>query len=156
MLKPFFLYQRNCFKKSKESILVDRSWFLVLRYTLFTVFLALAEYNFSVIRNILMSIVMVVLLWCLLALMPYQNRAFNIFEIIMVANILAIGLLTESISEFDYPRYYTATLTDLLCYVPLIGLLYWIFQYFVAMLCLNNVRTKIFGKKTREMSKFLL
>ena len=154
MLKPFFLYQRNCFKKSKESILVDRSWFLVLRYTLFTVFLALAEYNFSVIRNILMSIVMVVLLWCLLALMPYQNRAFNIFEIIMVANILAIGLLTESISEF-YPRY-TATLTDLLCYVPLIGLLYWIFQYFVAMLCFNNVRTKIFGKKTREMSKFLL
>ena len=160
-LKPFFLYQRNCFKKSRESILVDRSWFLVLRYILFTVYLALAEYNFSVIRNICMSLVMLVLLWCLLAFLPYQNAAFNIFEMVLVANVLVIGVLTESISEFDFPAY-TAWLVDLLCYVPMVGLILWSFHYIamyftVVSSCFNYARRmKIFGMKTREKSEYCI
>ena len=113
-LKPFF--RHNFFEYG--------TWFLVLRYLLFTIFLVLGEYNY---RNIWMSLVILVKTVLNTMLKPYQNTMLNLFEIVLLFNVLVIGILTETISDLDLSDYFASSLVRVLCYLPLGGLVGLIF-----------------------------
>jgi len=134
-LKPYFRFQKTCFR-SHDNFWLDRTWFLVLRYILFTAFLAFGEFYLLPGRMILLTTVCLMLLVCHVSLLPYKDTWCNNYETLVLSNLVIVGILASATDVKD--DWQMQVISLVLVYVPLVVLIAWVVYSFVRTKCLTG------------------